>query len=129
MLPSPGMEALLGYRSGTWTPQRLLEMAHPEEREAYRAAWVRFFKSSGKTAEFTVRSRRADRTYHWLRQQVVAERDAAGRVVRLTGTTEDVTPAMEQAAENRALLARRAASIAVLRAISASPRIRCRRSG
>ena len=59
--------------------------------------------------------------YRWLRDQTTVERDAAGRVTRLIGALSDITVEKEPIAQNHDLVARQAASIEVLKAISASP--------
>ena len=72
-------------------------------------------------AEFTYCYRHHGGEVRWARQHHLVERDATGRVTRMTGTVSDITEAKQREAENHALIARQAASIEVLKTISASP--------
>ncbi len=126
---------LFGYEPGIWTRRRSWEAIHKDDQAGYRAARIAYLKGNADRAEFTYRARMASGEYRWLRDQTTVERDAAGRVTRLVGAVSDITEVRQRAAElqaakqalaasdaeNRALIARQAASIEVLKTISASP--------
>jgi two-component system, NtrC family, sensor kinase len=118
---SPTWFDMFAYPPGPWTPQRAVELIHAEDRSGYRAARIAYFKGAANRAEFTHRARNAGGEWRWLRDQTIVERDANGRVTRLVGALTDITEARERDAANRALIASQAASIEVLKAISASP--------
>ena len=63
----------------------------------------------------------ANGEWRWLCDQTTVERDGSGRVTRLVGAVSDITEVKRREAQNRDLIARQAASIEVLRTISASP--------
>ena len=124
---SPAMRDMFGYDPGAWTVSRAWETIHLDDQPGYRAARIAYLKGHEDQAEFVWRTRIAGGSWRWLRDQTVVERDAAGRVTRLVGAVSDITEAKEHAlalaereAENRALIARQAASIEVLQAISAN---------
>ena len=118
---SPALFALFGYEPGAWTPQRSLESIHQDDRAAHRAARIAYLKSAADRAEFTYRARMANGEWRWLCDQTTVERDGSGRVTRLVGAVSDITEVKRREAQNRDLIARQAASIEVLRTISASP--------
>jgi PAS domain S-box-containing protein len=132
---SPALLDLFGYDPGTWTRKHSWEAIHKDDRASYRAARIAYLRGGADRAAFTYRARIASGEYRWLREQASVERDAAGRVTRLVGAVSDITEvrqreidlqAANQAlaardADNRTLIARQAASIEVLKAISASP--------
>ncbi len=69
----------------------VLELMHPEDRQAYRAALVRALKGEVPVfaAEFRVRTRGGE--WKWLQARGrVTERDAKGRALRMSGTMADI---------------------------------------
>ncbi len=74
-------------------PDRLrevwLDMVHPEDRAGVQAAWGRSV-ATGEPYDHEFRLRLADGGWGWFRARAAARRDAAGRLVRWYGTTEDV---------------------------------------
>ena len=118
---SPALVDLFGFDADTFSVTRLLELMHPDDVAGYRAETAAFFKSSLNRTEITYRVRAASGEYRWAHSKYLAERGAAGRVIRVVGAVSDVTEAKQREAENRALIARQAASIEVLKTISASP--------
>ena len=107
---------------GEWTVDRMYgEWTHPDDRAPYRRAMAEFLKSGAERTVLTTRFLRRDGRTGWARMDTLAERDPAGRAVRLTGVMSDITTEKAREAENHALLARQEATIEVLRAISASP--------
>ena len=131
---SPALLDLFGYEPGIWTRRRSWEAIHKDDQAGYRAARTAYLKGDADRAEFTYRARMASGEYRWLRDQTTVERDAAGRVTRLVGAVSDITEVAARGrasgrkqalaasdAENRTLIARQAASIEVLKTISASP--------
>jgi PAS domain S-box-containing protein len=118
---STAFAEMMGYDPGTWSVATMNEWIHPDDRAAYRAELLEFFKSGAERAQFTLRFLRHGNEVRWALVHCLAERDSAGKVTRLTGTCSDITEAKQQEAQNRALLARQEASIEVLKAISASP--------
>jgi PAS domain S-box-containing protein len=132
---SPALLELFGYEPGTWTQQRSWDAIHRDDQPGYRDARIAYLKGDAERAEFTYRARMANGEWRWLREQTTVERNAAGRVTRLVGAVSDITEARQSEADlqaanqalagrdtaNRALIASQAASIEVLKAISASP--------
>jgi two-component system, NtrC family, sensor kinase len=121
MRVSAALADMFGLDPNTWSSRRHLELMHPADVHAYRAAMIAYFKSGKDRTQFSFRVRNSGGAYRWVLTHYLAERDAAGRVTRLTGTVSDITEAKEREAQNRNLIAREAASIEVLKAISASP--------
>ena len=66
-----------------------LDIVHPEDRAGVEAAWNRSV-STGEPYDHEFRLRLADGGWNWFRTRAAARRDAAGRVVRWYGATEDV---------------------------------------
>ena len=118
---SPALAALFDLDPEDWTVQRLMDHIHPDDAKGYRAGLTSFMKSDADRAEIAVRYRRRNGGISWILNHNYAERDPSGRVTRLTTTSTEVTQEKEREAENRALLARQAASVEVLKAITASP--------
>jgi PAS domain S-box-containing protein len=132
---SPALSDLFGYERSNWTVQCSWDAIHPDDRPGYRAARIAYLKGQSNRAEFTFRARTASGDWRWLRDQTAVERDATGRVTRLVGVMADTTQARQHEAELlaaktgvaaldaeiRTLMARQAASIEVLKAISSSP--------
>jgi diguanylate cyclase (GGDEF)-like protein len=65
---------------------------HPDDVAAVTAAVDRALKGTeGDSYDIEFRIVRPDGTIRWLRMQGRAERDAAGKVIRMSGVTQDVT--------------------------------------
>jgi PAS domain S-box-containing protein len=111
---------MFGFAPNTWSTQRQLELMHPDDMHEHRAALIAYLRSGKDRAQFSYRVRDANGPYRWVLTHNLAERDATGRVTRMTGTVSDITEAKQREAENSNLIARQAASIEVLRTISAS---------
>ncbi len=118
---SPTLLDLFGYDPGVFTQRRYWEAIHPDDRPGYRAARIAYLKDSAERAEFTYRVRMASGDYRWLRDQTVVERDAAGRVTRLVGAVSDITEARRREADYAERIEYQAATIDVLKVMSASP--------
>ncbi len=118
---SPALLDLFGYDPGVWTERRYWEAIHPDDRPGYRAARIAYLKGSAERAEFTYRVRMASGDYCWLRDQTVVERDVAGRVTRLVGAVSDITEARRREADYGERIEHQAATIDVLKVMSASP--------
>ena len=118
---SAAYAALFDLDPDSVTTQTTFAFLHPDDLEAFRASHVALFKSRDSQLAIEYRFVTRGGAVRWARLRATAERDASGWVTRLTGTISEITEAKQREAENRALLARQEATIAVLRAISASP--------
>jgi PAS domain S-box-containing protein len=79
-------------------------LPHPEDRARMEAAWARAV-STGEPYDVEMRLQVADGSYRWWRARAFPRRDAAGRIVRWYGATEDIHE-RKDAEERQALLAR-----------------------
>jgi PAS domain S-box-containing protein len=89
---SPNVREVLGFTEEQMrTPGDWIECIHPEDLPAYRAAWAAHFR--GETPRFLceMRYRHADGSIHWARQHGTGIRDEHGRVVRVVGSTGDIS--------------------------------------
>ena len=89
---SPNVMEVLGFTEEEMsTPTDWINRINPEDLPAFQAAWAAHFR--GETARFLceVRFRHADGSTHWARQHGTGIRDANGRVVRVVGSTGDIT--------------------------------------
>ncbi|HTV49808.1 MAG TPA: PAS domain-containing protein [Steroidobacteraceae bacterium] len=91
---SPRYEAILGYAMGSVssvarTPNSLV---HPEDVEICRSAQRAHFERN-EPYDLEVRMRNAAGEYRWIRMRGEADRDAAGRPLRLAGSIQDVSEA------------------------------------
>jgi PAS domain S-box-containing protein len=89
---SPNVRKVLGFTEEEMrTPRDWIQRIHPEDLPAYRAAWAAHFR--GETQRFLceIRYRHADGSIHWARQHGTGIRDANGRVVRVVGSTGDIS--------------------------------------
>jgi PAS domain S-box-containing protein len=66
-----------------------LDQTHPDDRESVLAAW-RAAVSSGEEFGVEFRIRRFDGAYRWFDTRALAQRDAAGRIVKWFGTNTDI---------------------------------------
>jgi len=88
---------------------------HPDDLPRYRAAFIDLFKRKTERFECTYRYQAPDGSWRWACQHGVAVRDRNGRVVRVIGSTGDVTDLKRaeealKASEQRYALATRAAT-------------------
>ena len=72
---NPAWEVRLGYRPGALLGTPLLDLAHPEDREALRAA-LSGLTDTGRPAEFEGRFRTAEGAYRWFLWSATAPPDA-----------------------------------------------------
>jgi PAS domain S-box-containing protein len=68
-----------------------LAQIHPEEVAGYKDALRRHFKSGDELFVHEYRVRHADGEARWVLDRAVSRRDAAGRVLRMTGSVTDIT--------------------------------------
>ena len=83
---------MLGYASGGFPASfEWREHVHPEDAAEVRRRVISHFK--GETPLFDIESRvkRKDDSYMWVRVRAIAQRNAAGRLVRFVGSISDVT--------------------------------------
>lgn len=118
---SQALRDLFGYEPDVFTLSALLGFMLPDDRARFRQEMTAFFKSNAERAETDYRVLSPAGDIRWVHDQKLAQRDANGRVTRVVGAVSDITEAKRREAENRALIARQAASIEVLKTISASP--------
>ncbi|HZM36973.1 MAG TPA: PAS domain-containing protein [Burkholderiales bacterium] len=64
---------------------------HDEDRTRYDAALIAHFKGGTERFECEFRYRAEDGSWRWARQHGIAQRDAAGRAVRMIGSTGDIS--------------------------------------
>lgn len=82
---------IFGLDRATFTPTResAVSLAHPDDRERVAAALDAAI--AGAPLDITTRARRRDGEIRWIRVRAEAPRNAAGAVVRLTGTMQDIS--------------------------------------
>ena len=90
---SPGYEALYQKEEGSLpTARAAADATHPDDVAAVTAAVDRALKGTeGDSYDIEFRIVRPGGSIRWLRMQGRAERDAAGKVIRMSGVTQDVT--------------------------------------
>jgi PAS domain S-box-containing protein len=89
---SPNVREVLGFREEEMkTPKDWIQRIHPEDLPLYRSAWAAHFRGETRRFFCEMRFRHADGSTHWARQHGTGIRDAAGRVVRVVGSTGDIT--------------------------------------
>jgi PAS domain S-box-containing protein len=89
---SPNVMDVLGFTGKEMsTPKDWIKRIHPDDFPGYRDAWASHFR--GETPRFfhEFRYRRTDESIHWARQRGTGIRDESGRVVRVVGSTGDIT--------------------------------------
>jgi PAS domain S-box-containing protein len=89
---NPALAGMLGYAN----PGELLALEAPAIQEIYvepgrRAEFLRELGSGGVLGGFESEVRRRDGTTLWISENVRAERDAAGRILRVQGFVRDIT--------------------------------------
>ena len=91
---SPGWKAILGYRAHELSSriEEAYTRVHPDDLAYVQAAMQSHFDGQSETYEVEHRLRCKDGSWKWVlsRGKVVA-RDAAGRALRMVGTTTDIT--------------------------------------
>ncbi len=95
---SDQLAAVAGRPPGAFDhPLRWADAVHPADLDDYRAAVRRVLVGSDDAAEQVYRVARPDGAVRWVRDQLRAVRDPAGRAVRLDGCVADVTAELEAA--------------------------------
>lgn len=69
----------------------LRERVHPEDFDDYLAAEQAHFEGKTERYEAEYRIRGYDGTYRWVLDQVTAQRDSDGNIVRMNGSYSDVS--------------------------------------
>ncbi len=72
-------------------PAWWLDYIHPEDVGRYKAAFKALLKGETERFECEYRVRSRAGGHRWLRDRGVAQRNAAGRAVHITGSVEDIT--------------------------------------
>jgi PAS domain S-box-containing protein len=103
------------------TSQGWLERIHPEDRPRYLAATRAHFQHETDRFECDYRYRSRDGSWRWARQHGLAVRDAAGRALRLIGSTGDITELKGRERELEEQTAEQTATAEILKVISRSP--------
>jgi PAS domain S-box-containing protein len=89
---SPNVRQVLGFTEEEMrTPKDWIQRIHPEDLPAYRAAWAAHFRGETRGFLCEMRYRHVDGSIHWARQHGTGIRDANGRVVRVVGSTGDIS--------------------------------------
>jgi PAS domain S-box-containing protein len=104
-----GMERLLRLPAGALRSsfKEWHSRIHPDDFARYREATIAHLKGKTERFECDYRYRALDGTWRWARTHGLAQRDAAGRAVRMVGSTGDITELKEreqQLAEQKTLL-------------------------
>ena len=85
---------LLGYGRGDELPTDFaarMTLVHPDDRALLEGAILEYLSGRAGKLEVEHRGRHRDGSYRWMLTRGVASRDAAGRPVRLIGSSTDVT--------------------------------------
>ena len=89
---SPNVMEVLGFTGVEMsTPKDWIKRIHPEDLATYQAAWAAHFRGETRRFFCEVRYQHADGSTHWARQHGTGVRDGNGRVVRVVGSTGDIT--------------------------------------
>ncbi len=73
------------------SPQDWFDRIHPDDRGIYRKAVIAHFKGETERFEAEMRYRRGDGSWGYARQHGVARFDAAGKAIRMVGSTGDIS--------------------------------------
>ncbi len=96
---------ILGFDpTQTFSPRAFLERVHPEDRPRFQAR-VRGVRPTNRSYAATFRFRRPDGREVWLAETAKAEFDAAGRLVHISGLTNDITELKQAEMHQRMLTA------------------------
>jgi nitrogen fixation negative regulator NifL len=100
---NPAFERITGHTCGEFYQNQglVLELVHPEDREAVQQAW----EASFKTRIFDVQHRimRADGSMRWVQGRMFPVRNAAGEIYRAATTLADITEQVEAEQSHRNL--------------------------
>jgi len=88
---SSSLRALLGFAPGQFEelPIMVTELAHEADRARNEAAYLSHIER-GTDYDLSLRLRNAAGEYRWFRVQGVAERDANGRPIRISGSVQNI---------------------------------------
>ena len=104
---STWLKEIFGFEEVELTSKDWVARVHPDDREIYRLALVRYFKQETSVLECEYRIRNTEGDHHWFSDRASAQRDDRGRAVRLIGAIADITErkrAEEALAEKEAIL-------------------------
>jgi PAS domain S-box-containing protein len=84
---------LFGYDSPQTGGDQIdaLDLIHPDDREHVAQTVIDYLAGNTKHYDVEHRLRHRDGSYRWVLSRGVAMRDSAGKAIRLTGTTVDIT--------------------------------------
>ncbi len=89
---SPNLRNLLGFTAEQLSsPEDWIKRIHTEDVASYRAAWRAFFRGETRRYISEHRFNHVDGSIHWAREHGVGIRDNNGRMVRVVGSTGDIT--------------------------------------
>jgi len=104
---SPRVALLLGYPAAQLEQNNFWrQLVHPDDSPCFTAATLAHYRSEAPF-DLEIRLQTRGGEYRWFRARATAERDAAGRAQRLSGSLQDVTEA--RAAREQLLRATQAA--------------------
>jgi PAS domain S-box-containing protein len=83
----------LGYvpSESAYDPSDPYRFVHPDDREQLERATAAYLSGEAKDYETEYRLRHKDRSYRWVLNRGVADRDDTGRPRRITGSIVDIT--------------------------------------
>ena len=109
---SPNVRQVLGFTEEELsTPSDWIARIHPNDLAAYQAAFAAHFRGETKTLFCEMRYFHPDGSIHWARSHGTGIRNADGRVVRVVGSTGDISA--EKALERERDEARTRLSVAL----------------
>ena len=88
---SEGVYSVLHLPRSVKTPMDWRARIHPDDLPAYDAAILAHFRNETERFECDYRYRARRGAWRWARQHGIAQRDAHGRVIRMIGSTGDIT--------------------------------------
>jgi PAS domain S-box-containing protein len=89
---SPNLRNILGFTAEELaTPEDWISRIHAEDIAGYRDAWRAFFRGDTRRYFSEHRFHHVDGSVHWAREHGTGIRDSNGRVVRVVGSTGDIT--------------------------------------
>ncbi|MBK9607506.1 MAG: GAF domain-containing protein [Betaproteobacteria bacterium] len=88
---SEGVYSALHLPRSVKTPMDWRARIHPEDLAAYDEAILAHFRNETERFECDYRYRARHGAWRWARQHGIARRDAHGRVIRMIGSTGDIT--------------------------------------
>jgi PAS domain S-box-containing protein len=91
---SPRVLALLGLKATDLrTADDGMKRIHPDDRPHYRAAMIGHLKGETKRFDCEFRFRSSNGAWLWAHQHGIAQRNRAGRAIRMTGSVGEITEA------------------------------------